>query len=91
MKAYSAGHTPVIRRNRSAHPKVLSPDSTRYSGKESLSAVLGNITNMLGTVIERLDKQESKLESMERKINTPSSGGSGSDNRRKVPTVVRVS
>lgn len=90
----SAGHTPVIRRNRSAHPKVLSTDSTRYNinGKESLSAVLGNITNMLGTIIERLDKQESKLESMERKINTPSSSaGSGSDNRRKVPTVVRVS
>lgn len=89
----SAGHTPVIRRNRSAQPKVLSTDSTRCNnGKESLSAVLGNITNMLGTVIERLDKQESKLESMERKINTPSSsGGSGSDNRRKVPTVVRVS
>lgn len=88
----SAGHTPVIRRNRFAHPKVLSTDSRRCNdGKESLSAVLGNITNMLGTVIERLDKQESKLESMERKINTPSSSaGSGSDNRRKVPTIVRV-
>ena len=48
---------------------------------------------MLGAIIERLDKTEIKLESMERKINTPSSftSGSGIDNRRKVPTVVRVS
>ena len=62
-------------------------------GGESLSAVLGNITNMLGAVIERLDKTESKLESMERKLNSPSSSSaaSGADTKRKIPIIVRVS
>ena len=45
---------------------------------------------MLGTVIERLDKTESKLNSMERQLMTPSSSAAGSDNKRIVPTVVRV-
>ena len=88
----SAGHTPVLRRNVFSQPKTLNMKGVDEE-RESLSAALGNITNMLGAVIERLDKTESKLESMERKINTPSSSssGSGTDNRRKVPTVVRVS
>lgn len=62
-------------------------------GGESLSAVLGNITNMLGAVIERLDKTESKLESMERKLNSPSSSSaaSGADTKRKIPIIVRIS
>ena len=62
-------------------------------GGESLSAVLGNITNTLGAVMERLDKTESKLESMERKLNSPSSSSaaSGADTKRKIPIIVRVS
>ena len=87
----SAGHTPVLRRNVFSQPKTLNMKGV--DEKESLLASLGNITNMLGAVIERLDKTESKLESVERKINTPSSSsaGSGTDNRRKVPPIVRVS
>ena len=71
-------------------PKSL---DTRRCDSESLSVALGNITNMLGIVIERLDKTESKLESMERKINSPlsSSATSGAEAKRKIPTIVRVS
>ena len=80
----------MLRKSIPAQPRVLHPKSGAGEN-ESLSAVLGNITNMLGSVIERLDKTESKLESMERKINSPSSSaGSGAD-KKKVPTVVRVS
>lgn len=68
------------------------PDQT----ERPIGAVLGEITNMLGTVIKRLDKTELKLESMERKlINTSSSGSSsertGTAKKRDVPKVVRVS
>ena len=45
--ALSAGHTPVIRRNVSSQPKTLNMDSGKKDGDESLSSVLGNITNML--------------------------------------------
>ena len=47
----SAGHTPVLHRNVSSRPKTLKMDSQRRDDdKESLSAVLGDITNMLGAV-----------------------------------------
>ena len=74
-------------------PKTLNMSSERPTGDGEgyISSVLGEITNMLGTVIERLDKTESKLHSMERQLMTPSSSAaSGSDNKRIVPTVVRV-
>ena len=86
----SAGQTPVQRNHAPIRPKSL---DTRRCDSESLSVALGNITNMLGTVIERLDKTESKLESIERKINSPlsSSATSGAEAKRKIPTIVRVS
>ena len=90
----SAGHTPVLRKSVPTQPRALNVGAKRgFDDKETLSAALGNITNMLGSVIERLDKTESKLESMERKLNSPSSSssGSGADAKRKVPTIVRVS
>ena len=66
------------------------PDQT----ERPIGAVLGEITNMLGTVIKRLDKTELKLESMERKLSNTSSSGSSSERtakKRDVPKVVRVS
>ena len=79
----------------STHPKVLNMGigSTPGNRSSSLSNVLGNITNMLESVIEPLGKTESKLESMERKLNSPafSSAGSGAERKRSVPPVVRVS
>ena len=67
--------------------------STGCDSESNLTAVLGDISNMLGKVMERLDRTESKIESMERSLNSQpsSSGASGSEHRRKVPTVVRVS
>ena len=58
-----------------------------------INAVLGEITNMLGTVIKRLEKTESKLESMERRLVNNSSGSSSKQATKKrcVPKVVRVS
>ena len=63
------------------------------SSGSNMTSVLGDISNMLGKVLERLDKSESKIESMERtlRLQSSSSGMSGSEHRRKVPTVVRVS
>lgn len=62
-----------------------------HNGSLPSDSVLGNITNILGTVIKHLDWTESKLESMERKLNTPSSSaGSGAERKRSVPPVVRV-
>ena len=90
----SAGQTPMQQNHVPVRPKSLNMDSQR-NGSESLSAVLGNITNMLGTVIERLDKTESKLQPVERKLNSPSSSNSsaasGADTKRKIPTIIRVS
>ena len=78
----------------SSRPKTLNMDASPAhagDGGSNLSSVLGEITNMLGSVIERLDKTESKLNSMERQLKTPSSSAaSGSDGKRTVPTVVRV-
>ena len=63
------------------------------SSGSNITLVLGDISNMLGKVLERLDKTESKIESMEHnlKSQSSSSGMSSCEHRRKVPTVVRVS
>ena len=90
-KGRSLSHTPKTHSS-SSRPKTLNMDASPAGDSGSyLSSVLGEITNMLGTVIERLDKTESKLDSMERQLKTPSSSAaSGSDGKRTVPTVVRV-
>ena len=62
--------------------------------EQPVKSVLGEITNMLGTVIKRLEKTESKLESMERKFISNSSSGSSSERmtkKKSIPKVVRVS
>ena len=73
-----------------------SEESTPNQMERPIGAVLGEITNMLGTVIKRLDKTELKLESMERKLSNTSSSGSSLERacaakKRDVPKVVRVS
>ena len=58
-----------------------------------IMSVLGEISNMLGTVLKRLEKTESKLESVERRLEKTSSSGSSSESvvrKRIVPQVVRV-
>ena len=66
--------------------------TTSTSSDPNLAVVLGDISNMLGKVMERLERTETEIESMERNLisQSLSSGTSGSDERRKVPTVVRV-
>ena len=64
----------------------------------SVSSVLGDISNMLGTVLKKLEKHESKLEfvehRLERVLSSGSSGSSGSSDsgtkRKTIPQVVRV-
>ena len=83
-------HTPKTIPRRHA-PKVLNMGASSCGQNENFSSALGELTNMLGVVIERLDRHESKLESMERVLKSPSSSAtSGSDHKRTVPPVVRV-
>ena len=85
-------HTPT-HSDRNHDPKVLNMGTSERSDDHasSVSYALGEITNMIGKVIDRLDKTESKLESMERKLLTSSSSSaSGSEHKRIVPAVVRV-
>ena len=56
----------------------------------SLVSVLGDLTNTVGQLAKRLDKQDSRLESIERKISSAGSDSGGSK-QQKVPAVVRVS
>ena len=73
--------------------KVLNMATPGSFSGSNITSVQGDISNILGKVLERLDKTESKIESMERNLQSQSSssGVSGSEHRRKVPTVVRVS
>ena len=86
--------TPTTKPGPSTSRKVLNMSTPGDSSSGSnMTSVLGDISNMLGKVLERLDITESKIESMERtlRLQSSSSGMSGSEHRRKVSTVVRVS
>ena len=63
------------------------------SASRSMDVQLGEITNLLGTVVKRLEKTEMKLQSIEEKLNSSSSSSAGSSVEKKmiVPQVVRVS
>ena len=76
---------------RSHAPKLLNMGtSSCHSESEHLWSVSGDLTNMLGRVIERHVKHESKLESIECTLSSPSSSvSSGSECKRVVPTVIR--
>ena len=58
----------------------------------NVANVLGDLTNALKQVVHRLDKQESRLASMEKKMvsSSPSGSSSGSSKKPKVPLSVRV-
>ena len=76
--------------------KMLDMDApllSEGSFETKINSVLGRISNMLETVIEHLDKTESKIECLQHSFKSLSSstGTSGSERCRKVPTVVRVS
>ena len=79
----------------SSTPKTLSCSNTE-SGQVGLVAALGELTNTLYEVVKRLDKQESRMESIEQKLLSPSSSSNTSScesckQKRTVPLVVRVS
>ena len=88
-KSASSTPKPSKKNGLSTGRKVLNMATTSTSSDPNLAVVLGDISNMLGKVMERT---ETKIESMERNLisQSLSSGTSGSDERRKVPTVVRV-
>ena len=68
-------------------------DPVKGGTDHPILSVLGEISNMLGTVLKRLEKTESKLESVERRLEKTSSSGSSSESvvrKRIVPQVVRV-
>ena len=58
----------------------------------NVASVLGELTNTLKQIVNRLDKQETRLASMENKIESPavSSSSSGGSQRPKIPLAVRV-
>ena len=58
----------------------------------NVASVLGELTNTLKQIVNRLDKQETRLASMENKIELPavSSSSSGGSQRPKIPLAVRV-
>ena len=58
-------------------------------GTEVLAA-LGEVTTTLSKLVDRLDRQESQLKSLEEKISNPSSSTEGKE-ILKVPAIVRVS
>lgn len=59
----------------------------------SVTSVLGELTNTLKQIVSRLDKQEVRLASIEKKmVSSPTSGSSsGGSQKLKVPLAVRVS
>ena len=74
-------------------PGMDDDDPVKGGTDRPISSVLGEISNMLGTVLKGLEKTESKLESVKRRLETTSSSGSSSESvvrKRIVPQVVRV-
>lgn len=65
------------------------------SSDHDLKCAIGETNKLLNAVLERMDKQEKKIEHIEKKLNTSISSSSSSTpirNRRKeVPIQVRVS
>lgn len=60
----------------------------------TLEQTLTNITNTLSKVVKRLDRQESLLTSMEKRISSAStscSSSSGESKKQKIPLLIRVS
>lgn len=64
--------------------------SSRVSASDVIAA-LGEVTNTLHQVVDHLDKQESQLKSLEKKVSSTTSSSSESGKTPKVPSIVRVS
>ena len=74
------------------HIRVTSQEqqhNPQICGTEVLAA-LGEVTATLSKLVDRLDRQESQLKSLEEKISNPSSSTEGKETL-KVSAIVRVS
>lgn len=71
------------------------PHSSKDDPKDDFKGALGETNKLLSAVLERMDKQDKKMERIEKKLNTSVSSSSSSTpvrNRQKeVPLQVRVS
>ena len=63
-------------------------DDPLETESRSISSLLGDISNTLGTVVKKLEKHELKLELMERRLHGSSSDSS--TRKKSLPQVVRV-
>ena len=76
----------------------MSPQSQRQDSISSLTSVLIELTGTINAVVSRLDKQDERMESIEKQLKSvsssrssvSSSSESGGGERQKIPLVVRV-
>lgn len=87
-KSKSTGHTPA-RPLTEIHPKKLRDVNDSDSGAVD---DLGKISHLLSQVLQRLERTEAKLDSVEHKLESSSSlsSSSSSEKKRKVPQIVKV-
>ena len=82
----------------SRHPLTKQKDSTPPSTNQGsvdagIAATLKEISNTLSKVVSQMDRQESRLDSIEKKLASRSSvsSSSGDSCSKKVPPIIRVS
>ena len=92
-----SGYTPTGQPKLKKNPRSLqyAPSSGKSSAAVLMSA-LGDLTSTLNKVVKRLEKTESRILSMEEKIDSNMSSTSSTERQphhkpRRVPVVVRVS
>ena len=90
-------HTTGGKDSRKQPPNIGSSSDEQVDNEQSLTfqdrgiaSALGELTNTLKKVVKQLEKQESRLDSVEKKLSSPAVSSSSSSGDRKKPKISLV-
>ena len=93
----SSAHKSGGKESRKQPPNIGDSSDEQVGNKQSLTfqdqgitSALGELTNTLKKVVKQLEKQESRLDSVEKKISSPAVSSSSSSGDRKKPKISLV-
>ena len=93
----ASAHKPGGKESRKQSPNIGNSSDEQVDNEQSLTfqdrgipSALGELTNTLKKVVKQLEKQESRLDSVEKKISSPAVSSSSSSGDRKKPKIVKV-